>query len=162
MDVDSLPDAPDKSSRRTSGLVVNNAAWDQKVAALILKGWTPGELAGKLGKTTREKRAIRMRVRRLIARLPELQLAMIEAEKGAAFENLDGRVAEAIGRRARRGRIDAAKLLYEVSGVHNPRVRHEHSGDIKITLDLPRPPRQQDTIGASSEDPIVDATVIDD
>lgn len=47
--------------------------------------------------------------------------------------------ARALGQKAGRGYENAIKLLFEASGFHNPRIRHEHSGDIKITLDIPRP-----------------------
>lgn len=64
---------------------------------------------------------------------------------------------EALTRRAAKGRPDAIKLLYEASGFHNPRVKHEHSGDIKITLEsVPRPTFQSD------DDDVVDADVVDE
>lgn len=50
-----------------------------------------------------------------------------------------GQTTVAVGRRGRRGRIDAAKLIYETTGFHNPKVKHEHSGDINIKIDMPRP-----------------------
>jgi hypothetical protein len=64
-----------------------------------------------------------------------------------------GPVATAVGARAKRGRIDAAKLLMESTGFHNPRVKHEHSGDIKLTLNIPRP---------SFDGEVADADVVDD
>jgi len=54
--------------------------------------------------------------------------------------------ARALGRKAGRGYENAIKLLFEASGFHNPRVRHEHSGDIKITLDIPRPNFEAETV----------------
>lgn len=35
--------------------------------------------------------------------------------------------------------IQAVKLLFETTGLHNPRVQHEHSGDVNITVSIPRP-----------------------
>lgn len=49
------------------------------------------------------------------------------------------KASRALGDKAGRGYEQAIKLLFEASGFHNPRIRHEHSGDIKITLDIPRP-----------------------
>jgi hypothetical protein len=60
----------------------------------------------------------------------------------------------ALAGRAARGRPDAIKVLFEASGFHNPRVRHEHSGEIKIKLDMPRP-------AFGSDDEVVDADVVD-
>jgi hypothetical protein len=60
----------------------------------------------------------------------------------------------ALAGRASRGRVDAAKLIYEASGFHNSRVRHEHSGEISIKLDMPRP--------KYVEPEVVDADVVDD
>lgn len=47
-----------------------------------------------------------------------------------------------LSRSGARGRVDAAKLLLEASGFHNPRVKHDHSGSIEIKLTMPRPERQ--------------------
>lgn len=66
-----------------------------------------------------------------------------------------GPAARALVARAGRGRPDAIKLLFEATGFHNPRVQHQHSGEIKIKLDVPRPRFEQDG------EPIVDATVVD-
>lgn len=58
----------------------------------------------------------------------------------------------ALGRRAARGRVDAIRLLFEISGFHNPKVQHnhEHSGEIKISLEMGGRP-----------EPIVDAEVVE-
>lgn len=55
----------------------------------------------------------------------EVMLGAIPAGKGLA-------------KRASR-KTDAAKLTFEMTGLHNTKVKHEHSGDIKISLDVPRP-----------------------
>lgn len=64
--------------------------------------------------------------------------------------------AEALGARAARGRPDATKILFEASGFHNPRVQHEHSGEIKVKLEMPRP--KFDSEGGH----ITDADVVDE
>jgi hypothetical protein len=58
--------------------------------------------------------------------------------KGHLLSNVDG-IASGLSRRARTGRPDAVKLALEVTGIHNPKMQHEHSGDISIRLELPRP-----------------------
>jgi hypothetical protein len=63
-------------------------------------------------------------------------------------------IAGALVRRASKGNVPAAKLAMEASGFHNPRVKHEHTGDIKVTIDnAPRPP--------VVEDDVVDGTVVE-
>lgn len=83
---------------------------------------------------------------------------MNESAMGELLSGLEG-AAEALVRRAHRGRPDAIKLLFEATGFHNPRIKHEHSGDIKLTLDLPRP-------GVASPpglpEPVVDADVVEE
>jgi hypothetical protein len=65
---------------------------------------------------------------------------------------------EAMVGRAARGRVDAGKLVLEVTGLHNPRVQHEHSGKINISLTIPRPDRDVKQI----DEPVVDADVVED
>lgn len=74
---------------------------------------------------------------------------------------------EALAKRAKRGRVDAIRLALEVTGVHNPRVRHEHSGDISISLKMPRPAEvSNQTAGeaaqALEEGNVVDAEVVEE
>jgi hypothetical protein len=66
---------------------------------------------------------------------------------------------KALGRRAKKGRPDAIKLLFEASGFHNSKVKHEHSGDIAVTLNMPRPPARVDH---EADPDIVDAEVVED
>lgn len=58
-------------------------------------------------------------------------------------------------RHARR-RPDAAKLVLEASGFHNPRVQHEHSGEIEVKLTMPRPKH------FDQPEQIADAEVVED
>lgn len=76
----------------------------------------------------------------MVAALPEITAALIK--------------------RAKRGRPDAIKLIFEATGYYNPKIKHEHSGDIKITLDIPRPVQTVEQF-VSGEEP-VDADVVDD
>jgi hypothetical protein len=54
-------------------------------------------------------------------------------------------------------RTDAARLLLEVTGLHVPHQKVEHSGDITIKMDLPRPR----SVDVTSEE-IPEATVVAD
>ena len=67
----------------------------------------------------------------------------------------------ALSRRAKRGRVDAIKLALEVTGVHNPRVKHEHSGDISISLNMPRPPVVENNIVGAPAQAVEDGTIVD-
>lgn len=78
----------------------------------------------------------------MVAALPEITTALIQ--------------------RAKRGRPDAIKLIFEATGYYNPKVKHEHSGDIKITLDIPRPARVSETLQGIDEEEPVDADVVED
>lgn len=69
-----------------------------------------------------------------------------------------GPASRSLARKARAGRVDAIKLLFEVSGLHNPRVSHEHSGEVNIKVTMPRP----DFKSTQAQEPVVDADVVDD
>ena len=69
---------------------------------------------------------------------PKLALEVGLRAKGQMLVDLAPAVA-AVGKRARRGRTDAAKIIMEATGFHNPKVKHEHSGEISVKLDIPRP-----------------------
>jgi hypothetical protein len=62
-------------------------------------------------------------------------------------------ITEALIKRAKRGRTDAAKLLLEMTGIYNPKstVDHNHSGAIDINLKMGGRP-----------EPIVEAEVVED
>ena len=53
--------------------------------------------------------------------------------------------AAGLARRSSGGRPDAVKLVFEASGFYNPKVNHNHSGEVTIRLEgIPRPPRRVD------------------
>jgi hypothetical protein len=59
-----------------------------------------------------------------------------------------------------KGNIPAIKLALESSGYHNPRVQHEHSGEVSITIkNAPRPVRTADHTEADA--PVIDADVVE-
>jgi hypothetical protein len=58
----------------------------------------------------------------------------------------------AVGQRAKRGRVDAMRYISEASGFHSNKVQHEHSGEISIKLDLPRPKYEQEIVEADVVD----------
>lgn len=58
-----------------------------------------------------------------------------------------------LARRSANGNVPAIKLLLEATGVHNTKIKHEHSGEIKIKFDVPRP---------TFEGTVTDADVVED
>lgn len=103
------------------------------------KGLTVPECAKLLAKGDRKKaQAIRKRLYRMVGRDKKFQQYVYERAHMNLAVGLNGATA-AMSRRAARGRVDAAKLVMEASGFHTPRSKQEHSGEIKITVDIPRP-----------------------
>jgi len=65
----------------------------------------------------------------------------------------------AMVRRAKRGRVDAFKFLMEMSGIHAPRVQHQHSGQVELVLtQMPRPANTNKELNES----VVDAEVVEE
>lgn len=152
-----LPTAPTQSS-------VPEELTDEELAfaECFARGMEPPKIArilcpGTGAKEKKERKALRKRLWKMVRQDPRIQHAIGERIQGHMLIGL-GPAAEALMRRAAKGRPDAIKLLFEATGFHNPRVKHEHTGDIKVTLDMPRPAR----LPSSGEDEIVDAEVVDD
>lgn len=119
----------------------------------MLKGYTIKELAKKF------ERKLRPEWFRLywaivdVLNLPEMQEMLHMQAKAEVFTALDPAMKGA-RRRATAGRMDGVRFIAEATRFHNPRVNHEHSGEVKITIDMPRPQRE-------IEGPVVDAEVVD-
>lgn len=129
----------------SAGLVLreNRERFYSQLVDRLSDGESVDEIAFRLypGNTRHDKikrRRFRERVFKYTAEDPTLQLALTTASKAEMWLALPA-VTHALIRRAVRGRPDAIKLLFEASGFHNPRVKHEHSGDINIKLSIPRP-----------------------
>jgi hypothetical protein len=124
------------------------------IGAQMARGLMPMDIARKLYPDDHKKRlAAYMRIRRR-ALSDERVVRRIQEEVKLTFMAGLGPASRALVARAARGRPDAIKILYEASGFHNPRVQHQHSGEIKIRLEVPRPAFGQD-------DEVVDADVVD-
>lgn len=128
------------------------------VARLIANGKRPAEIAKMLAPDDkRRQKALRQRIWRMV-REETATMAQLAAEEAQVEMMMGlGPATHALTRRAAKGRPDAIKLLYEASGFHNPRVKHEHSGDININLNaMPRPKRVE------TEDDVVEAEVVEE
>jgi hypothetical protein len=135
----------------------------KKIRKLIDKGYTAAAIGKKLYPNDERKAKLASRqAYRILATDAEIQKALAEEGKGVLIEATPA-TARAVVKRSLRGRTDAAKLVFEASGFHNPRVQHEHSGDIKVTLAIPRPESKE--IGPGKEEdgqPVVDAEVVEE
>lgn len=126
------------------------------VVELLAKGKGPAEIAKIMyPEDKRKRKAMRARLWRMVRSDARIAQAVSERAHGEMLVDLVP-ATKALGRRAKKGRPDAIKLLMEASGFHNPRVKHEHSGDIKVTIDMPRPTRVE------TEDDVVDADVVEE
>lgn len=138
-----------------SGVGVSRRA---KIRRLLMRGYTVNQIAEYISKGDEKKyRAVKSQLNMMVSEDEATQLILGAVAKGQAISALPD-ATEALIRRACKGNIPAIKLLYEATGFHNPRVQHEHSGDISITLKgIDRPAVVDD-----HQDPIVDAETVDD
>lgn len=121
----------------------------EPVLEKLHEGWHPNVIAKKAyPRDERKRKILRMRIWRYVEKHYS-ELGQQVGTRGK-LELMFGLVpaSQALTRKAATGRTDAIKLLFEASGFHNPRVQHEHKGDIKITLDIPRPKAVEDVIDA--------------
>lgn len=129
-----------------------------RLGDLIHSGVKPNEIARRLAPNDPDRRKYwRTKIRRLLQSDARLAARLADNAKIEMMTGL-GPATVALTRKARAGRVDAIKLLFEASGLHNPRVQHEHSGEVNIKVSIPRP----DVAKTHAEDPIVDADVVDD
>lgn len=125
----------------------------------LLSGMSVDDMAKKMGGTNRRKRArARKRILQILATDKELA-GRIDAYTTAILRGYQMPVAESLGQVAMSGKFQSQKLLLEATRFHNTKVDHNHSGDIKITVDMPRPPRR---IDPETDGDVVDADVVQD
>jgi hypothetical protein len=134
--------------------------FEDKVAWMLIEGHDVAGIARKMAPDDKKKqKALRQRIRRLA------QDAVFEKEYGQRARVSTvlavGPTIHAVAKKAKAGRVDAAKLIFEASGFHNPRVQHEHGGEIKITIrNAARPePVVEEYIGTAEE--VKDADVVE-
>lgn len=127
------------------------------VAEYAAKGHRPADVAAKVHPTDKKKRrALRLKLHRLARSDADFQRAFGEAARAELLWALPA-AAHALGRRAARGNPRAITLLLEATGFHNPRVKHDHSGEITVKVEgMPRPQPVE-----AVTDEVVDAEVVD-
>lgn len=115
----------------------------RKLAELAARGWTIGRIARHISDGSPKKMKKARRLMREIRRDPRFEEFILQEAHHDAVAALPRAVAGA-ARAASRGRMDAVKWIGEATGFHNPRVDHNHSGDIQITMNIPRPVRDEE------------------
>ena len=150
---------PDKRSN----LSPKEEKWQEACADALIAGHTAASIAKKLAKGDDVKyHRIYNKVRRLAQSDARFQARVMARAKGESIMRLGPQV-KAIGRRAERGRVDAAKLLWSMNGFHNEKVDHRHSGEIQISVSIPRPKTTVDQLGPGKDtESYVDADVVEE
>jgi hypothetical protein len=150
-------------ANQSSSLSAKEERFQRLVAEAVAKGYTASQIANRLANGDVKKyRHYYGRVKRMIQRDPLFRARMADYAMG---EYVMGIVptAQAISRRAARGRMDAARFLMAATGVYNEKVQHEHSGEVQVTLAINRPAQVEDrTKRMDLEEGIVDAEVVED
>lgn len=104
----------------------------------------------------------RTKIRRMAATNPHCQAAISEGVQGTAWLGLIA-ANNAMVARAGRGRMDAVKFLFALTGVYSEKQQVEHSGGIELNLNIGRPaPVTDRTKRMDLEEGIVDAEVVEE
>lgn len=129
----------------------------ETVVELASKGLKPPQIAKKIyPKDVRKRKALRQKLWRLTYQDRDFTARVAARAKAEIAWDLIPMM-KALGTRARTtGKPDAVKLAAEMVGFHTPKQQHEHSGEVKIKLDMPRPK----SIDSDGED-VTDAEVVE-
>lgn len=129
---------------------------EQRALELLVLGVPGPKIAEQLSKgDPAEAKRWRQRLRRMASSEEAARLAAEEIRGIATLGTVPA--TKALVKRAKRGRVDAIKLLFEMTGVHNNKVQHEHSGEVSITIKGMQRPEP-----VATEDSVVDAEVVED
>lgn len=143
--------------RDPATLTEREEGFREAIAELIFLGHQPHEIAKMVYPEDEVKRKrLRNKLRRWVREDADFHARVAARAHGEMVVGL-GPSVRALVRRASRGNPQALKLLFEASGFHNPKMKHEHSGEVKIKLEMPRPPVVEDEAG-----PVTDAEVVED
>ena len=133
-----------------------------RIATVLATGVDPLKLARRLaGKDEVAGRRWRMRIKAAMDN-PHAQAILAKSAQADMWLNLLP-ITDAVIQRARRGRPDAIRMVWQATGFYNEKVQHEHSGDVAITLKIARPePVVDHTKRMDLEEGIVDADVVEE
>ncbi len=129
-----LPTKPAQSSE-----LVPRQRFMEAIAARVGAGQRPDRIARDVyPENAQKRRQLRDRIWYLVRRDEDFHRIVVERARAEMILALEPQTR----RLARLRRPDAIKLLFEASGFHNPRVKHDHSGSIEVKLTMPRPQRE--------------------
>lgn len=137
--------------------------YEDEILWVIAEGRSPMQMSKQLYPDDKKKQvAARRKLYRLFMRV-DLQDELAARLKLIQIMGL-GAAVKALNRKAAAGRVDAIKLAFESSGFHNPRIQHDHGGEISITIkNAPRPERvAEEYLGGDRIQEIMDAEVVED
>jgi len=146
-----LPEKTDSSTVEVSRLSLQKLA----LAEALADGKDVKELARMIAKGDPERyKYWRRKIRRWAYYDKEFRAHLGIVAEGTTLLALPN-AAYGLARRAARGNVPAVKLLFEATNFHNPKVKHEHSGEVKVKLEVggqalnaPRPAPVEDVIEA--------------
>lgn len=134
--------------------------FQEVVAEAIARGATVGQISRKLAKGDKRKyHRYYSKITRLAKVDPKFQARIAQSTNGEMWLDL-GAINKAVTSRAKRGRMDAVKAVWAATGFHNDRVDHNHSGEIQISVNIPRPTAVEDHTALNEA--VVDAEVVED
>lgn len=134
----------------------------EAAASLLARGYRPAEIAklkypGDSDEEKKKRKLLRAKLWRYVRSDTKVQQRIAEIARGELIMGVAPASKRLSRRAARLGKSPDVKLLYSASGFHSDRVQHEHSGDIKVTLDIPRPVRVPNT-----DEDVIDAEVVEE
>lgn len=137
-----------------------STAKQDRIRTLARLGYTQNQIARKLSSSNPARYSKNLRqVRRLLAVDQEYLEIQKAVAVGHALQEFPA-IMDALVKRGLRGRVDAIKLIMEVTGVHSPRVDHKHSGQVELVVTtVPRPANANREL---DEGGVVDAEVVEE
>lgn len=143
-------------AKQTKSSVVSDRA-KEVILECAARGMRPPEIAKLITKDKKRQKVWRARIWNVIKTDAKFQADLAARAQAEMALDLVPSV-KRLGKRASRlGKPQEVKLLAEMSGFHNPRMQHEHSGEISIKLDIPRPAR----LSVDDDEITVDAEVVE-
>lgn len=135
----------------------------QRIGLMLASGVSHTAIAKQLAKGDPVlQKKWRNKIRKMAAVNPYLQAGIREGVTGNAWLGLIA-ANDAMIERAKRGRMDAVRFLFAMTGQFSEKQQVEHSGEVQITLAISRPERVQDrTKRMDLEEGIVDADVVEE
>lgn len=146
------------SHNKDMSVVLPGDKFRDHVVEQLALGQKPADIARKLAKGNKRKAAaLRKRVWHLVQQDARLAAKVHHRAHGVATVGLIPAV-KGLSERAARGRPDAVKPLMEVTKFHEPRKQVEHSGEVRITMDVPRPKRVEQEM----DEEVIEAVVVEE